>query len=133
MHQKRSSRSRYLLLFAFLLVASVGCKPQFTGTWTSSSDVTLNGARKSKRVKDDVTRRLETNGEVTIKDGAVTKFPKGTLIKLQETGSPEAREAELRENANQLELWIKDKGSFRSGTAEDQAWLTRFLSDFTTK
>lgn len=84
-------------------------------------------------MKDDVTRRLETNDEVTIKDGTVTKFDKGAVIKIEETGSPEAREAELREKENRLELWIKERGSFRRGTADEEAWLKRFLGDFTIK
>ncbi|MGV3533046.1 MAG: hypothetical protein ACO1QR_11805 [Chthoniobacteraceae bacterium] len=111
----------------------MGCKPQITGTWTSSSDVTVNDVTKRKRVKHGVTRRLETRGEIEIKDGAVTKFPKGAVIKLQESGSSEAREAELRESADKLELWIKEKGSFRRGTAEDEAWLKRFLENFASK
>jgi hypothetical protein len=39
----------------------------------------------------------------------------------------------LRENAGKLELWIKDKGSFRRGSAEDEKWLEGFLGDITTK
>jgi hypothetical protein len=55
------------------------------------------------------------------------------LIKIQEDGGPEQRQAELRENAGKLELWIKDKGGFRRGSAEEENWLERFLSDITTQ
>ena len=54
-------------------------------------------------------------------------------MKLEETEGPEPRQAELRENAGRLELWIKENGTFRKGSPKDEAWLERFLSDVVTK
>ena len=80
-----------------------------------------------------MTRRVETTSDVELENGKVTKFPKAALIKIQEEGGPDQRQAELRENAGKLELWIKDKGDFRKGSAEEERWLEGFLRDITTK
>jgi hypothetical protein len=57
------------------------------------------------------------------------KFPSGAVITLQESGSPDEREAELRDNAGQLELWVKETGKFRKANGADDAWLPRFLKE----
>lgn len=106
-------------------------------TTSSSSESTINGSKTSHktltRSHDGVTRRLETTTDVEIQNGQVLTFPKAALITLQENGGPEQRQAELRENAGKLELWIKDKESFRKGSPEEEKWLERFLSDITRK
>ena len=97
----------------------------------------INGRKSSRqtitRTHGGVTRRLETTADVEVQSGQVTKYPKGALIQIWEDGGLGQRQAELREHAGKLELWIKDKNSFRKSTAEDQAWLKRFLSDITVQ
>jgi len=104
---------------------------------SSSSEVNINGAKTSTKTitkkHDGITRKVETTADVEIQNGQVTSFPKMALIKIEEIGGAEPRQAELRENAGALELWIKDHGRFRRGTAEEELWLGRFLSDVTTK
>ena len=78
-------------------------------------------------------RRLETTSEVVIQNGRIAGFPNGALVKLTETAGHEQRQAELRENAGKLELWLNEKGTFRKSAPEDEAWLARFLNDIATK
>lgn len=110
-----------------------------TNSTTSSSarEWNLNGPRTSTKTitktHDGVTRKLETTPDVEIQNGQITKFPKAALVKIEELGGPGPRQAELRENAGKLELWIKDRGSFRRGSAAEEAWLKRFLTDVTPK
>jgi hypothetical protein len=129
-------RNLALLVVAVLVFAGCG-KGGCNVSTASSSESNINGRKTSRktitRTHDGVTRRLETTTDVDIQKGQVTKFPTAALIKIQEDGGPEQRQAELRENAGKLELWIKDKGSFRRGSAEEEKWLERFLSDITTK
>lgn len=124
---------RTIVLLISLLLAIGGCKLQVTGHSSSSTDSTVNGYTTSKRTSDGISRKLETGATIEIKDGTVTKFPKGALIKLDETGDSGALRAELRENEDGLELWIKEGRDFRRGSSEDEAWLKTFLRDFTTK
>jgi hypothetical protein len=129
-----SLRNAALLILAALVFA--GCKAKFniaSGSSTSSSDWTINGYRTSTRTHDGITRKLETANDIKIQNGRVTKFPKATLVKIRETGGSQPREAELRENAGKLELWIKDKGDFRKGSAEEEKWLEGFMGDFNSK
>jgi len=130
---------RHILLIVAVL-AFAGCGRggcTVSSSSTSSSESNVNGRKTSKktitRSHDGVTRRLETTTDVDIQNGQVTKFPKAALIKMQEDGGPKQRQAELRENTGKLDLWIKDKGGFRRGSAEEEIWLERFLSDITTK
>ncbi len=132
-----AQRNIALLILAFLALA--GCKKvtfssnfNFTPA-TSSSDWTFDGRRTISRTHDGVTRKLEAASEVEIQGGQVTKFPKGALIKLEESGGSEARHAELRENGGRLELWIKDKENFRRGSPDEETWLEKFLSGVTAK
>ena len=76
---------------------------------------------------------METTADVEIRNGQVTKFPKAALIKIQEEGGLAPREAELRENAGKPELWVKANGSFRRGSAAEEAWLATFLQDISTQ
>jgi hypothetical protein len=127
----------HVTVFVLALVAFVGCgRGGCTVSSSSSMAVNINGSKLSRktvtRTRDGVTRRLETTADVEVENGKVTKFPNAALIKIQEDG-PEPRQAELRENAGKLELWIKDKGSFRRGTPEEEKWLEGFLGDITTK
>ncbi|MEO7297685.1 MAG: hypothetical protein ABI042_03805 [Verrucomicrobiota bacterium] len=48
-------------------------------------------------------------------------------------GGKVQRQAQLREDNGKLDLWMKDKRSFRRGTPEDEVWLEHFLSDVTSK
>jgi hypothetical protein len=128
----------HVTVFVAALVAFAGCgKGGCAVSSSSSTAVDINGSKSSRktitRTHDGVTRRLETTTDVDLENGKVTKFPKAALIKIEEEGGPEQRHAELRENAGKLELWIKDKGSFRRGSAEDEKWLEGFLGDITTK
>lgn len=127
-------------LLALLVLGFAGCgKGGCTYSSSSSSEYSLNingrktGHKSITRTQNGVSRRLETTPDVEIQNGQVTQFPKAALIKMQETGGPDQREAELRENSGKLELWIKQQGTFRRGSAEDEKWLERFLRDFTTK
>lgn len=127
-----------LILFAALIFTGCNQSVTISGNFnasssSSSSDWTVNGQRTISRTHDGITRKLEMPATVTILDGHVTKFPQGVLLKLQETGSPQPREAELRENNGTLELWIKDKTSFRKATPAEDAWLEAFLKDIVTK
>lgn len=130
MHQIITASSRYFALTVAMLLL-VGCTKSCTRT--SSSDWNVNGRRTSTRTHDGITRKLETTADIAIHDGHVTKFPKAALVKIQETGGSEQRQAELRENAGKLELWINDSGEFRAGSVDEDAWLERFLGDFSTK
>ena len=130
-------KSKRLLIFALLIVT--GCNKSCTGTFnatssgSSRSDWTVNGHRTITKKEGGITRTLETTSDVVIQDGRITAFPPGALVKIQETGSPEQRQAELRENAGTLELWINDKGTFRKGSPEDETWLKGFLIDVAAK
>ncbi len=127
-----SIAQRAVLVAALLVLA--GCvKGGCTVSSSSSFESNINGRKTSHktitRTHDGVTRRLETTTDVDIQNGQVTKFPKAALLKIREEGGPQQREAELRENAGKLELWIKDKGAFRRGSAAEAAWLDQFLAD----
>jgi hypothetical protein len=129
---------RNTTLLALLVVVLVGCgRGGCTASSSSSSEFNINGWKTSSktitRTHDGVSRRLETTTDVDIQNGQVTKFPTAALIRIQEDGGPEQREAELRENAGKLELWVKEKGNFRQGSAQEELWLERFLRDITTK
>ena len=120
------------------LLAFAGCgRGGCTVSSSSSVAVDINGSKSSRktisRTHDGVTRRVETTSDVELENGKVTKFPKAALIKIQEDGGTEQRQAELRENAGKLELWVKDKDKFRRGSAEEEKWLKDFLSDISTK
>lgn len=126
------------LITAVLVIAGCGRgNVTFSSSSSSSSEWAVNGQKGStkwiSRTHDGVTRKLETTTDVDIQDGRVTKFPQAALVKIQENGGPGQREAELRENGGKLDLWIKEKGGFRKGTAEEEVWLGRFLSDLTAK
>src|SRR2546423_3989320 len=129
-------RNQIVCVVALLVFTGCG-RGGCTVSSSSSSESNINGRKTSRktitRTRDGVTRRLETTTDVDIQNGQITKFPKAALIEIQEEGGPERRQAELRENAGKLELWIKDKGSFRRGSAEEEAWLERFFRDVTTK
>lgn len=135
-----SSTTASLRSVAFMaaLLFLAGCNQSCSGTFhatsaSSSSDWTINGRRTITKQHDGVTRTLETTSDVTIQNGRITAFPKAALVKIQETGSPAQRQAELRENAGRLDLWINDHGTFRKGSPADEAWLERFLNEVTAK
>jgi len=135
--QKITTRA-HMTIFVLALLAFAGCgRGGCTVSSSSSSELDINGRKSSRktitRTHDGVTRRLESTTDVELENGKVTKFPSAALIKLQEEGGPDQRQAELRENAGNLELWIKDKGAFRRGSAEEQKWVESFLRDITTK
>lgn len=122
----------HLAVFVLALLAFAGCgKGGCDVSSSSSSSWNVNGRKSSHKTitesRDGVTRRVKTTADVEFANGQVTKFPPGALIELEEKGGPEAREAELRENAGKLELWVKDKEGFRRGSASEEEWLQRFL------
>ena len=119
------------LFLAALVLTS--CKGKFTSSSSSSNDWNINGHRTSTRTHNGITRKLETDYDIEIRNGRVTTFPKGALVKIHESGGSELRQAELRENGNKMELQIKEDGKFRIGTAEEELWLECFLNEFTTK
>jgi hypothetical protein len=138
MQKTMTTTQRSLTLLVFVVLALAGCaKGGCTVSTSSSHEFDINGRKTSHktitRTRDGVSRRLETTTDVAIQNGQVTKFPTAALIKLQENGGPEQREAELRENAGKLELWVKDKGNFRRGSAEEEIWLERFLRDISAE
>lgn len=127
-------RQALLCVTVFTIVTHSGCDnvsvkvsggSDFRKEWRSNSRWSLSHSRNG------VTRKLDTSDDVEIQNGKVTKFPKGAVIKVEESGSPEARLAELRENAGTMELWIKDVAGFRKGSPDDEAWLERCLTDLT--
>src|SRR5262249_40420392 len=128
----------HISVFVLAMLAFAGCGRGGCNVSSSSSiAVDINGRKLSRktiaRTHDGVTRRLETTSDVELENGRVTKFPTAAWIKIQEDGGPEQRQAELRENAGKLELWINDKGNFRRGSAQEEKWLEGFLIDITTK
>ncbi len=106
-----------------LAVAFAGC----SGNVSSRTDIDLNGHRKVTQVLNGVRRTLETRDAVVFLDGNIVRFPPGTVVQLSEKQGRDTRTAELREEGGKLELWMKADGTFRKGTAEDRAWLERFL------
>ena len=123
---------RHITLLVLAALVFAGCG-KVNVTSTTSTDININGHRIRTTTHDGVTRKLESATQIEIQNGHITKFSKPALVKIEETGGPEQRQAELRENADSLELWIKVDGSFRRGSPEDEAWLERFLSEFTQK
>jgi hypothetical protein len=136
--RKQQITLAHVRIFLLALLVFVGCGRGGCAVSSSSSvALNINGSKLSRktitRTHDGVTRRLETTADVEVENGKVTKFPDAALVKIQEEGGPEPRQAELRENAGKLELWVNDKGTFRKGSAEEEKWLERFLGDITTK
>src|ERR1043166_451863 len=128
----------HLAVFVLALLVFAGCgKGGCNYSSSSSRSWNINGRKSSHKTitvsRDGVTRRVETTADVEFANGQVTKFPLGALIQLTETGGAEAREAELRENAGKLELWVKDKDGFHRGSASEEAWLQRFLREIIKK
>lgn len=118
------------LLLAVLVLTGCG-KGGCSSSSSSSFELDINGKKTSwktiSRTQNGVTRKLETTTDVDIQNGQITKFPPLAVIKLEESGSKQPRVAELRENSGKLERWIKDNGTFRRSTAEEDAWLNTFL------
>lgn len=96
---------------------------------TSRTDWTVNDKRTITKKVNGLTRKLDTKTEVKMEKGKIASFPAGALVKLEESGSATPRVAELRENGGALELWVKENGTFRRGTAEEETWLAEFLKD----
>ncbi|RYD72706.1 MAG: hypothetical protein EOP84_22715 [Verrucomicrobiaceae bacterium] len=131
---KRGFRRVLPLVAAVALVTQAGCgkgnikfnsSSEVRKEWKSNSRWTISHS------KNDVTRKLETSDDVEIQNGKFTRFPGGAVVKVEETGSPDARVAELREKDGTMELWIKEGADFRKGLPEDEAWLDRCLTDLT--
>ncbi len=124
-----------LLAVAFIALAQAGCGKASFSITSANGEIRKESRSNSRwsinHSKNGVTRKLETRNDVEIQNGKVVKFPKGSLVKVEEEGSPEARIAELRENAGAMELWVKEGADFRRGTPEDEAWLERCLIDLT--
>ncbi|MEK7951465.1 hypothetical protein [Luteolibacter soli] len=116
-----------------LVVASAGLTScNKSAVFSSSSlrtDSTINNHRTITKKVNGLARKLETTADVKMEKGKITSFPKGALVKLEETGSATPRVAELRENGGSLELWVKENGTFRKGTAEEETWRDEFLKD----
>jgi len=122
-------------LFA-LAIASVGltsCNKSFKGSFSSSSssrtELTVNDQRTITKTVNGLSRKLESKTDVKLEGGKITSFPKGSIVKLEEMGSATPRVAELRENGGSQELWVKENGTFRRGTAEEETWREEFLKD----
>jgi hypothetical protein len=64
-----------------------------------------------------------------MEQGRIMSFPTGSIVQLEETRSATPRVAELRENGGSLELWVKEHGTFRRGTEEEETWREEFLKD----
>lgn len=124
----------HVAVFVLALLVLAGCgKGGCTSSSSSSRSWSVNGGISSHKTitvsRDGVTRRIETTADVVFANGRVTQYPPGALIHLTEKGRAGTVEAELRENAGQLELWVKDKNVFRKGSARDEEWLQRFLRE----
>lgn len=74
-----------------------------------------------------VTRKLEAHCSFSIAEGKVGALAQGGVLRLQESGGPEAREAEVRESDGGTELWMKEGGAFRKAAPADELWLAGFL------
>lgn len=96
---------------------------------TSRTDWTVNNKRTITKKVNGLTRKLDTKTDVKMEKGKITSFPTGSLVKLEESGSATPRVAELRENGGSQELWVKENGTFRRGTSEEEVWLVEFLKD----
>lgn len=116
-----------------LAIASSGLtscnKSSVFSSGTSRTDWTVNDKRTITKKVNSVTRKLDTSTDVKMEKGKITSFPTGALVKLEESGSATPRVAELRENGGSLELWVKENGTFRRGTSEEETWLAEFLKD----
>jgi hypothetical protein len=128
----------HITVFVLALLVFAGCgKGGCTSSSSFSSSWNVNGRKSSHKTitesRDGVTRRIETTADVAFAHGRVTQYPPGALIQLTEKGGAEARQAELRENAGTLELWVKDKDGFRRGNASEEEWLQRFLREVIKK
>ncbi len=88
---------------------------------------TTNGKTFISADANGVTRKLDAACEFSIDKGRLTALAKGGVLRLQESGGSEAREAELREKDGTKELWIKKGDTFREATAADDLWLQGFL------
>ncbi len=123
---------RRLTLLLLALIVLTGCGQ---GGCTTSFNFKFGGPKKTwkviTRMENGVTRKLESTADVELQNGQITRFPPLAVIKLEESGSKQPRVAELRENAGKLELWIKDNGTFRRSTAEEDVWLNTFLTEIT--
>src|SRR5580704_11293345 len=110
-----------VLVLAVLVFAGCG-KASFTSTYSSSSstDLNINGHRTITKIHDGITRRLESATDIEFQDGHITKFSKGAVVQLEETGGPDQRQAELREYEGKLELWVKENGAFRKGSSVEE-------------
>jgi hypothetical protein len=133
--QKRMPKG-YLAVFVLALLVFAGCgRGGCNVSSSSSSSWNVNGRKSSHKTitesRDGVTRRVETTADVEFANGQVTKFPPRALIEIEEKGGAEARQAELRENAGKLELWVKDKNG--AGSASEEEWLQRFLREIIKK
>ena len=125
-------RSLIPLLLAVLVLTGCG---KGSSASTTSYELDIFGIKKGwktiSRTENGVTRKLETPLNVEVQNGQIIKFPPLATIKLEESGSNQPREAELRENAGKLALWIKDNGISRRSTAQEDAWLNTFLIELT--
>jgi len=101
----------------------------FSGSSSTRTELTVNDQRTITKQVNGLTRKLEMKTDVATSGGKITSFPKGAVVKLEETGSTTPRVAELRENGGSLELWVKENGTFRRGTAEEETWRDEFLKD----
>ncbi|RYD47180.1 MAG: hypothetical protein EOP83_28435 [Verrucomicrobiaceae bacterium] len=99
----------------------------FSGS--TRTDWTVNDKRTITKTVNGVSRKLDAKTDVKMEKGKITSFPTGALVKLEESGSGTPRVAELRENGGSLELWVKENGVFRRGTADEEVWLAEFLKD----
>jgi hypothetical protein len=123
-----------LATFVFALaIASAGLtscnKTSLNFSGTTRTDWTVNDHRTVTKTVNGLTRKLDATTDVKMEKGKITSFPKGALVKLDESGSATPRVAELRENGGSLELWVKESGTFRRGTTEEEVWLVEFLKD----
>ena len=119
---------RNIMFLILTVLIFAGC-----GKVTSSSDWNINGHRTITRKHDGITRRLESATDIEIQGGHITKFANAALVKIEELGGAEQRQAKLRENAGRLELWVKENGIFRKGSPRDETWLEDFLTDVIMK
>jgi hypothetical protein len=97
-----------------------GCSPA-VGCCQTRIAWSVNGNRVVIQTSPGVTRRLETNGGVTFRDGQPAQVPPGGVLRLTEKRGNSSREAELRQLDGTLQWWVKADQRWRAATAGERA------------
>lgn len=93
---------------------------------------TTNGktTRSSTRNINGVESKLEAPGEVVFLKGKPSKWTADAKVIFSEKRNGILKEGELRPDGTQMKVWIKRGNKFEAGSAEDQAWADKVVSEF---